>query len=622
MISVENLSKSFGSHILFQEMHFKINPRERIGLVGRNGHGKTTLIRMLTGDEKPDSGQISAPKYYRIGYVRQKIDFKKETVLGECMGGLMESEKDHHWKAEKILAGLGFSGEEMQKHPSLFSGGYQVRLNLAKVLVSEPDLLLLDEPTNYLDITSIRWIERFLLNWRHEIMLITHDRGFMDKVVTHTLGIHRKKIRKIAGDTGKYYSQLAQDEEIYEKTRLNDEKRQKEMELFISRFRAKARLANMVQSRVKTLSKLDKKNRLEKIKTLDFSFKSRVYKGKTVMRVRNLTFGYDPGKPLFTGLNLAISAGDRICIVGKNGKGKTTLLRLLSAKLNPMHGEVIYNPGIESGLFEQTNIKSLDDSKTVAEEILYTHPDVDQQTARNLCGAMMFEGNDALKKISVLSGGEKSRVMLGKLLATPVNLLLLDEPTNHLDMESCDALLAAIDSFEGAVVMVTHNEMFLHALAEKLVVFQEEGASLFEGTYQSFLEKRGWYDEMETGGLSALKNKEIFQTDKLSKKEIRRRRSQIITKRAKITGPIEKRIEAIEDEIEMLETDMDKNNRSMQDASQTGDGEKIVALSQSIHSCQSSIDQLFDQLEDLTEKLMKEKILFDKELEALEQEEI
>ncbi len=621
MISVENLSKSFGSHILFQGMHFKINPRERIGLVGRNGHGKTTLLRMLTGDEKPDSGQISVPKNYRIGYVRQKIDFKKETVLDECMGGLMESEEDHYWKAEKILAGLGFSGDEMQKHPSLFSGGYQVRLNLAKVLVSEPDLLLLDEPTNYLDITSIRWIERFLLNWRHEIILITHDRGFMDKVVTHTLGIHRKKARKIAGNTEKYYSQMAQDEEIFEKTRLNDEKRQKEMEIFISRFRAKARLANMVQSRVKTLSKLGKKNKLEKIKTLDFSFKSKAYKGKIVMYVRNLSFGYDPDKPLFNDLNLTIGSGDRICIIGKNGKGKTTLLRLLSAKLNPLQGEVTYNPGIVSGLFEQTNIKSLDDSKTVAEEILYTHPDIDQQTARNLCGAMMFEGNDALKKISVLSGGEKSRVMLGKLLATPVNLLLLDEPTNHLDMESCDALLAAIDSFEGAVVMVTHNEMFLHALAERLIVFQEEGASLFEGTYQSFLEKRGWHDETETRGFSAVKNKEMIQTEKLSKKEIRRRRSQIIAKRAKITRPIEKQIEAIEDEIDMLEMDMDKYNRSMQDASQIGDGEKIVALSQSIHSCQSSIDKRFDELEDLTEKLMNQKSLFDQELEALEQAE-
>ncbi|MBA4369753.1 MAG: ABC transporter ATP-binding protein, partial [Desulfobacterium sp.] len=243
MISVENLSKSFGGNLLFERISFKINSRERIGLVGRNGHGKTTLLRILIGDERPDDGQISLPKHYRIGYVRQNINFQKETVLEECMTGLVESEKDHDWKAEKILAGLGFSETDMQKHPDFFSGGYQVRLNLAKVLVSEPDLLLLDEPTNYLDITSIRWIKKFLCNWPHELLLITHDRGFMDKVVTHTIGIHRKKIRKMKGNTEKFYSQLAQEEEIYEKTRLNDEKRQKEMELFISRFRAKARLA-------------------------------------------------------------------------------------------------------------------------------------------------------------------------------------------------------------------------------------------------------------------------------------------------------------------------------------------------------------------------------------------
>jgi ATP-binding cassette subfamily F protein 3 len=618
MLSVENLSKSFGGNLLFEGMSFKINSRERIGLVARNGHGKTTLLRILIGDEKPDDGQISRPKYYRIGYVRQNIDFQKQTVLEECMTGLMESEKDHSWKAEKILAGLGFSEEDLHKHPDLFSGGYQVRLNLAKVLVSEPDLLLLDEPTNYLDITSIRWIEKFLNSWQHELLLITHDRGFMDKVVSHTIGIHRKKTKKIKGDTGKYYSQLAQEEEVYEKTRVNDEKRQKEMELFISRFRAKARLANMVQSRIKTLSKLGGKDKLETIKILDFSFKHKEYKGKTLMRCRNLAFGYDLERPLFRDLNIHIQSRDRVCIVGKNGKGKTTLLRLLAGKLHPLKGEAVYNPGVDSGLFEQTNIKSLDDSKTVAEEILYTHPDVDLQIARNISGAMMFQGDDALKKISVLSGGEKSRVMLGKLLVTPVNLLLLDEPTNHLDMESCDALLAAIDVFQGAVIMVTHNEMFLHALADKLIVFQDNRASLFEGTYQAFLEKRGWEDEKENNKTPLEDGSEKVPEEQLTKKEIRRRRSEIIQKRAKITRPIEKKIVKVENEIEQNEIELEQHNHFMQDASQAGDGKKIESLSKLIHQCQSLIDKSFDELEALTEQLEKESSLFDKELAALE----
>ena len=227
MISIENLHKSFGGRVLFDGVSFKINSKERVGLVGRNGHGKSTLFRIIVGEEGYDDGSISMPKGYRIGYVQQHIQFTESTVLAEGMQGLMASERDHHWKVEKILTGLGFSDGDMVRSPHDFSGGFQVRLNLAKVLVSEPDLLLLDEPTNYLDITSIRWIENFLLSWPHELMLITHDRGFMDKLATHTVGIHRKKARKIEGNTEKYYDRIAQDEEIYEKTRLNDERRAK-----------------------------------------------------------------------------------------------------------------------------------------------------------------------------------------------------------------------------------------------------------------------------------------------------------------------------------------------------------------------------------------------------------
>ena len=205
MINIENLSKSFGNHILFEQAGFKLNSRERLGLVGRNGHGKTTLLRLICGEEQPDSGNIAIPRQYRIGYVHQTLAFGRNTVLEEGMTGLPDQEKNHHWKVEKVLAGLGFSDRDMQRHPTEFSGGYQVRLNLAKILVSEPDLLLLDEPTNYLDINAIRWIKRFLNVWPHELLLITHDRSFMDKVVTHIVGIHRQRLRKIKGQTDKYY---------------------------------------------------------------------------------------------------------------------------------------------------------------------------------------------------------------------------------------------------------------------------------------------------------------------------------------------------------------------------------------------------------------------------------
>jgi ATP-binding cassette subfamily F protein 3 len=620
MIGVENLHKSFGSQILFEGASFKLNPKERIGLVGLNGHGKTTLFRIIIGEESPDTGTISVPKHYRIGYVRQDLDFTKDTVLKEVMTGLPAQERDHYWKVEKVLTGLGFNKDDMQRHPFDFSGGFQVRLNLAKVLVSKPDLLLLDEPTNYLDITSIRWVERFLMNWPREMMLITHNRGLMDKLVTHTMGIYRKKVRKIPGNTEKFYAQLAQEEEVHEKTRIKDERRRREIEQFIARFRAKARLANLVQSRIKTLAKTGKKEKLEKLKTLDFAFRSSPFLGKHVLSARDLSFSYDPCKPLIENFNITIGAGDRICVVGKNGKGKTTLLKLLTGVLKPQSGDIVLNPAVRKGFFEQTNIHSLVHTRTVEEEILYSHSDVDRPQARNICGAMLFEGDKALKKIGVLSGGEKSRVLIGKLLATPVNLLLLDEPTNHLDLESCDALLAAIDSFAGTVVMATHNEMFLKTLAERLIVFHNERIYLFEGGYQRFLEKGGWEDEEDVLVSGSGETKKEDTRINLSKKEIRRRRSEVISERAGILKPLEQRLHRTEDYIEEHEKTLAELHAAMQTATQTGDAISITELSKSIHRCQADIEKLYDELLKSSGVLEAQKAIFEEKLERLDSE--
>ncbi len=618
MISAEKLTKSFAGHTLFDDISFKVNARERVGLVGRNGHGKTTLFKLIVGEETPDSGSLRIPKLYRIGYVRQEIAFTHETILAEGMQALPPTEKNHHWKVEKILAGLGFSATDMTRHPMEFSGGYQIRLNLAKTLVSEPDLLLLDEPTNYLDITSIRWVEAFLNSWPHELLLITHDRSFMDKVVTHVLGIHRKKIRKISGSTDDYYTQLAQDEEIYEKTRLNDERRRKEITQFITRFRAKARLANLVQSRIKTLAKMEKKNHLERIKTLDFAFCSKPFEARDVLHARDLTFGYDDSPILIRNFNLTVRAGDRICIVGRNGAGKTTLIKLLAGALQPRAGAVKYHRAVSKGFFEQTNISSLNRQRTVVEEILFAHPAVDQQKARSISGAMMFSGDDALKKIGVLSGGEKSRVMLGKLLVTPVNLLLLDEPTNHLDMDSCDALLAAIDSFDGAVIMVTHNEMFLHALANRLIIFQDQQVEVFDGTYGYFLEKWGWQNETFRPLPVAQANRPAPSIPKTSRKKMRQKRSEIIADRSRTLRPLEKQIAQLENEIDAHETELAILNNDMVSASQSQDGCRIKDISLAIRSCELKIEQRFEQLETLSETYEKKRSEYDQKLEQLE----
>ncbi len=601
MIKASNLSKYFGGDCLFEDISFDINSGERVGLVGRNGHGKTTLLRMITGEESFDQGTISIPKGYRIGYVTQHLDFSCDRVLDEGCLGLPDYHRHDTWRAEKVLTGLGFSKSDLDRSPAEFSGGFQVRLNLAKAILGEPDLLLLDEPTNYLDVVSIRWLAVFLRQWPGELLLITHDRSFMDGVVTHILGIHRKKIRKIAGDTGKYYSQIQSEEEVHEKTRLNEEKKRRETEMFIQRFRAKARLAGMVQSRIKTLEKQAPAERLETDRSLDFSFSYAPFSARHILQMEDIRFGYQPDRPLVKGLSVAVGAGDRIGVIGKNGSGKTTLLRLLAGDLKPDKGQRSIHSAARIAYYVQTNTVHLNDSLTVEEEIMSTG--CGRQRARDICGTMMFEKDNALKKIGVLSGGEKSRVLLGKILAMPANLLLLDEPTNHLDMDSCDAFLAAVTRFKGAVIIVTHNEMFLHALAARLLVFQSNGARLFESGYADFLERIGWEDEGETGGG---RPSPATGAKTINKKDQRKRRADILARKSRDVTPLKKKIAEIEKKIMAEEAETEQLNRKMVDASEAGEGKRIAQLSREFNDVQAEIERLYDDLEvcsrELTDK--------------------
>ncbi|OGR27685.1 MAG: ABC transporter ATP-binding protein [Desulfobacterales bacterium RIFOXYA12_FULL_46_15] len=611
MLNIEGISKSFGDQILLDDTGFQINPGERVGLVGRNGHGKTTLLNIISGSDHAEEGSISSPSGYRIGFLPQKISFSKSRVIDEAVLGLLEHDKDNHWKVEKILAGLGFSENDFIKDPIEFSGGFQVRLNLTKVLVSEPDLLILDEPTNYLDITSIRWISQFLISWPREVLLVTHDRNFMDNVVTHIAGIHRQKIKKIKGDTSKYYDQIAQDEEVYEKTRVNEEKKKKEIELFISRFRAKARLANMVQSRIKTLEKIGSKEKLQKLKNLEFGFNYLSFPGKQVMQIQNLSFGWEKQFLLVNNFSLMVYPEDRIGVIGKNGKGKTTFLKLVSGKLSPIEGSIQINPGVELGYFEQTNVQSLNDEFTIEDELIKSSPDSDRQAARNICGAMMFEKDLALKKIAVLSGGEKSRVMLGKLLMTPLNLLLLDEPSNHLDIEACDSFVSALDNFEGALIIVTHNEMFLHSLANRLVVFKNDSVHVFEGTYQEFLEKEGWDEEDSIV-------KKVIKPPILSKKELRQKKSDIIIRKSKAIKPVKHKIDRLEADIEKNETLIARTNDFLLEASSKKDSQTLQTLAKELAGLQALNEILFEELEIQMELFDKIETDFNHQLEEVE----
>lgn len=594
-IQVVGLEKAYAKQVLFENVSFSMMPQERLGVVGRNGHGKSTLFRILLGQEEADGGDIFIPKDYRIAHLSQHLHFTAPTSLDEACTVLpmLEGGWQETYKAEEVLAGLGFSPEDVSRPPGNLSGGYQVRLNLAKALLSEPNLLLLDEPTNYLDIVSLRWLERFLKLWPNELMLITHDRTFMDSVATHTMAIHRAKARKVEGGTEKLYQVLAQEEELYEQTRQNQEKRFQQAERFINRFRAQASRAKAVQSRIKQLEKIDRLEELDAISELDFQFNTCPFPGKWVYEVNDLAFRYtEDGPNLLEGVSFAFGKNDRIGVIGKNGKGKTTFLNILAGELEPTDGRILRNPNTRLGYFGQTNVNRLTLSHTVEEEIMSAHPERLRSVARSIAGLMMFQGDDALKKISVLSGGERSRVLLGKLLVHPANCLFLDEPTHHLDMYSVDTLVEALQDFPGAVLLVTHNEMLLRALATRLIIFDGGSVSVFEGDYDDFLDRVGWAEEED-------------QRPKKKAKPSKEKRKERADKNAS-TAPVRKRIAELEEKIVSLEASVKKHESELVLASAKGSAALITELSKKLAADKAQIDSLFTELEQASAELEDE----------------
>ena len=581
MIAINQLTKSYFARALFSDVTLQMTAGERLGLVGRNGHGKTTLLRLILGQEEADSGEITMPRNYRIGHLEQHLHFSQPTILAEAALGLREEDAHSIYKAEAILFGLGFSQADLDRAPGEFSGGFQIRINLAKLLLSEPNLLLLDEPTNYLDITSVRWIGRFLRSFKGELILISHDRDFMDSVTTHTAVIHRQKIRKFAGGTAKAYAQIVLEEEVHEKTRANEEKKRAQAEAFINRFRAQASKAKLVQSRIKMLERLPKLEDLAAIESLDFEFRYAPFAAKTLLEARGLSFGYSAGHRLFSALDLSINARDRFGVIGNNGKGKSTLLNLLAGGLTPVSGEIKTHPDMKLGYFGQTNIQRLDPKLTIEQEIEQANPALTRTQVRNICGTMMFGGDLALKKVAVLSGGEKSRALLGKILARPSNLLLLDEPNNHLDMESIDALIESLQDFPGALLVVTHNERILCAVATKLIVFHRGRAEVFNGGYDEFLDKIGWEEESDANGAPKKPTARIDYNEKKEQEKAQRKEQARI---ANLEARIIQSENALKKYQQQLELEAGRNNLA-----------QLTELAKKISQVKQEIDDLYSQ---------------------------
>lgn len=595
MIQLININKNFASQELFSNLNLKLNAGNRAGLVGRNGSGKSTLFKMILGEESADSGDVIIPKNYKIGTLKQHLTFSEKTLREEAALALDEEMQYDVYRVEKILFGLGFVQEDLEKDPLSFSGGFQIRINLAKLLVTEPNLLLLDEPTNYLDIVSLRWLKNFLRAFPGELILITHNRDFMDSVCTHTMGIVRKNIEVIAGNTHKFYEQLSLNDELYAKQKIAQDKKVKELEEFIAKNKARASTASLAQSKVKQLEKMDLMNDLAFDNTLAFDFNFKETPSKVMLEVEDLSFGYTPENILFKNISFSIKRGECIGIIGKNGKGKSTLLNTIAGELKALCGTVTSHPSVEFAHFGQTNIARLHEKSSVSDEIHSANTKLSTQVIRSICGAMMFSGDSADKKVSLLSGGEKSRVMLGQILAREVNLLFLDEPTNHLDMESIEALTEAIQKFEGAVMIVTHSEEMLRRVCDRLIIFAKDGAEYFDGGYDEFLSKIGWEDdEVE---------QKVKATPKSNNKESKKLKAELTRERNKLTSPLKKKVEKLENKIMEVEESLTLHHQELIEASNAGDSASLMELSKVVSKEETEVEELFEELEVIQDEL-------------------
>lgn len=572
MIHADGLTLKFSDQIIFDKVSFSLQKGEKVGFIGRNGSGKSTLFRLLANKEEPDEGTIVFPKGYRLGFLEQMIHFSQETILEEAALGLPDGEG--LYKVESLLFGLGFTKEMMDESPHSLSGGYQLRLQLAKVLASEPDCLLLDEPTNYLDILSIRFLSKFLKNWKGEMILISHDLEFLDQATTHMMCTHRHNIYKIEGKSADLFHLIAENETRHESMRQNIEKKKAHMQEFVDRLGAKASKAKQAQARVKMIDRLPDLEKLKQMAHLDFNFHEVPFNGRKMLEATHMKFSYDD-EPLIEDFSLTIEKGDRIAIIGKNGFGKSTLLKLLIEELKPLDGHINLSQATRIGYFGQTHIDRLHKERTIEDEISSSNPKLNFTQVRGICGLMMFGGDLAKKPISVLSGGERSRVLLGKIIAEPCNLLLLDEPTHHLDVESIEALIDAIEEFDGSVVIVTHSEWILRRLAfNKLVICHKHKQEQFLGNYEEFLEKIGWQEEV----------KKEEKAPKLPPPKKANNKSEI---------------KKCEDRIMTLEENVQKNNAKLAAIAHTAKGDEIKKLLSEIEKDQKEIEMLYTKLEHL-----------------------
>jgi len=524
MISINDLTFLIGSRALYDEANWHIKPGERIGLIGANGTGKSTLLKIIVGEYAPSSGSISMSKDLKIGYLNQDLlsyeshhtilhvameAFERQNQIHDEIEELLKKiETDYseevlnklsdkqqefealdgyniEYKANEILAGLGFSTADQHRPLNTFSGGWRMRVMLAKILLQTPDILLLDEPTNHMDLPSIKWLETYLAGFEGAIVIVSHDRYFLDKIVNRTVESRKGKLTTYAGNYTFYLEEKSLRSEIQKGEFKNQQAKIKQEEKLIERFKAKASKAKMAQSRMKALDKMERVEDVDDDNpTVNFSFKFTKPSGRHVIRIENATKKY-PNIDILENAEAVIEKGDKIALIGANGKGKSTLLRMV-AGVEKFDGTCETGHNVTTTFFAQHQLESLHLGNSILEELQAFAPKHTDTELRGILGCFLFTGDDVFKKIKVLSGGEKSRVALAKSLTTDSNFLILDEPTNHLDIQSVNILIQALKQFEGTFIAVSHDRYFLDNVANKIWFIEEEQIKQYPGTYAEY----------------------------------------------------------------------------------------------------------------------------------------
>ncbi|MGC3997695.1 MAG: ABC-F family ATP-binding cassette domain-containing protein [Anaeromyxobacter sp.] len=613
LVSASQLSLAYGPKVLFDQASFTVGPQDRIGLVGANGTGKSSLMKILSGQLTADGGELVFRRGARVGYLPQDVTalpdlplveavlatvpgrsaledrlLSTETALQvareeaeqlELSGALAElhEELDHfeeHYgrrRAERILGGLGFRPDDLSRPAAHFSGGWKMRAALAGLLLQDPDLLLLDEPTNHLDVPTLTWFDAFLRGTHKAVLLISHDRDFLNRQIDRVLSLEPEGLRSYAGTYDDYRRQRAEEEIQLLAQAEKQEAKRAQLERFIERFGAKATKARQAKSKEKQLEKMEEVQVLEHRDTLRFQFAEAPRSGREVLRLEGVRKAFGP-KVVYRSLDGTIQRGERVAVIGPNGAGKTTLLKLVAGELAADGGEVKLGHGVVAGYYAQhhfdkpehegdpafrtSSTGTLDPDRTIVDTLWDLVPDRGEAYVRSIAGSFLFSGDDADKKVGVLSGGERARVALAKLLLVPANLLVLDEPTNHLDLDSSEALIEALQAYEGTLLFVSHNRSFLNGLATVIWEVQDGGVVPFPGNLDDWLYHQKQLEEtsaLEAAAPAAGGKPGAAPAAPLTEKERRRQEAEARNARARREKPLRDEIARLEARIAALE---------------------------------------------------------------------